>query len=254
MRNYLKITLHLVFCLTVLGALERDKLWAQLAPEVAAYGYADTLFVNGNVVSMDDTSTSTEVGNVYQGLAVKGTQIVKLGTNQEVRALAGPDTTVFDLKGRTMIPGIIESHRHIYGGAVRELERLGFKYPPDGVKMVSMQADRDLEKTQAIMRDTIQAAVQEVNPGDWVVLRIQGHPEAPREAGLWGFTRRLTNRQTLDLWTPENPILVSPGLRGNVNSRALEVLNEFLPGYSASIQETMHGIDIGEEGLDGSSG
>ena len=247
MRNYLKITLHLVFCLTVLGALERDRLWAQLAPEVARYGYADTLFVNGKVVSMDDTSTSTEVGNVYQGLAVKGTRIVKLGTNQEVRALAGPDTTVFDLKGRTMIPGIIESHRHIYGGAVRELERLGFKYPPDGVKMVSMQADRDLEKTQAIMRDTIQEAVQEVNPGDWVVLRIQGHPEAPREAGLWGFTRRLTNRNTLDLWTPENPILVSPGLRGNVNSKALEVLNEFLPGYSASIQETMHGIDIGED-------
>ncbi|MCH8818834.1 MAG: amidohydrolase family protein [Acidobacteria bacterium] len=247
MRNCPKMTLHLVFCLTVLWAFETDKVWAQLPPEVARYGYADTIFVNGKIVSMDDKSTSTEVGNIYQSIAVKGTKIVKLGTSQEVRALAGPDTTVFDLKGRTMIPGIIESHRHIYGGAVRQLDRLGFKYPPDGIKMVSMQADRDLEKTQAIMRDAIQDAVKDVNPGDWVVLRIQGHPEAPREAGMWGFARRLTNLKTLDLWTPDNPLLVSPGLRGNVNSKALEVLNEFLPGYSASIQETMHGIDIGED-------
>ena len=47
-------------------------------------------------------------------------------------------------------------------------------------------------------------------------------------------------------WTPENPVLVNPGLRGNLNSKALEVMNEFLPGYSASIHETMHGDDIGE--------
>ena len=61
------------------------------------------------------------------------------------------------------------------------------------------------------------------------------------------MTRRLTNRRTLDLWTPDNPVLMRPGLRGNINSKALEVLNEFLPGYSASIQETMHGVDIGED-------
>ena len=247
MRNYQKIVTHLVFCLTVLFVLEAGGLIAQLPPEVASYGYADTIFFNGKVVSMDDTSTSTEVGNVYEGIAVKGTKIMKLGTNEEVRALAGPDTRVLDLQGRTLLPGIIESHRHIYGGATRHLERFGFKYPPEGVTMVTMQADRDLEKTQALIRETVQDAVRQVDPGDWVVVRIQGHPEAPREAGVWGFTRRLTNRDTLDLWTPENPVLVSPGLRGTINSRALEVLDDFLPGYSASIQETMHGIDIGED-------
>ena len=247
MENFRKINTHLVFCLTVLWVFQTAGLFAQLPPEVARSGYADTIFVNGKVVSMDDTSNSTDVGNVYEGIVVKGDRIMKLGTNEEVRALAGPDTRVLDLKGRTLIPGIIESHRHIYGGATRHLERLGFKYPPDGVTMVSMQADRDLEKTQAIMRQAIQDAVKEADPGDWVVLRIQGHPDAPREAGLWGFTRRLTNRNTLDLWTPENPVLVSPGLRGSVNSKALEVLNDFLPGYSASIQETMHGLDIGED-------
>ena len=220
--------------------------FAQLPPEVAQFGYADTIFVNGKIVSMDDWSSSAGVGNVYQGVAVKGDEIVKLGTSREVRALAGPDTKILDLKGRTLIPGIVEPHSHIYGSAIQYLDRFGFKYPPDGI-IVTMQADRDLEKTQAIMRDTIQDAVKKVDPGQWVVLRIEGNPEAPGEASFWGFTRRLTNRKTLDLWSSENPLLVRPGPRGWINSKALEMLNEFLPGYSASIQETMHGDVINED-------
>jgi len=218
----------------------------QIPPEVAQHGYADTILVNAKVVSMDDKSTSTSVGRIYQAVAVKGHKIVKLGTSGEIRALAGPDTRVLDLKGRTLIPGIIEPHMHIYGEAIRYLDRFGFDYPPNGI-VVSMQAERDLEKTQALMREKIQEAVRQARPGQWILLSISGHPEAPSEARLWGFTRRLTERKTLDLWTPENPLLVRPGPRGWVNSQALEVLNEFLPGYSASIQETMHGDTIGED-------
>ena len=137
-----------------------EPLQAQaIPPEVARFGYADTIFINGKVVSMDDKSNSTQVGNVYQALAVKGDKIVKLGGNQDVRALAGPDTRVLDLKGRTLIPGIIEPHMHIYGEAVQHLERFGFTYPPNGV-IVNMQAEEDLEKTQAALREKILEAVQ----------------------------------------------------------------------------------------------
>ena len=139
-------------------------LHAQQIPlEVAQYGYADTVLVNGKVVSMDDKSTSSSVGRVYQAVAVKGNRIVKLGTSGEIRALAGPDTRVLDLKGRTLIPGIIEPHMHIYGEAIRYLDRFGFEYPPNGI-VVSMQAERDLEKTQALMREKIQEAVRQARP------------------------------------------------------------------------------------------
>ncbi len=219
----------------------------QLPPEVEQYGYADTIFVNGKIVSMDDASNSAQVGNIYQAVAVKQDKIVKLGTNEEIQALAGRITRVFDLAGRTMIPGIIESHQHIYGRALRWADRVGFKYPPDGVTFVQAQADRDLEKTQAIIRDTLTEAVKKVDKGDWIVLSMQPYPETPGMLQFWGMTRRLTNRRTLDLWTPDNPVLMRPGLRGNINSKALEILDEFLPGYSDSIQETMHGVDIGED-------
>ena len=113
--------------------------------------------------------------------------------------MAGRITTVFDLKGRTLIPGIVETHAHIYGGALNYAARFGLQYPPDGVTFISAQADRDLEKTQAIMRDAIRDTVKTVDPGDWIVLNMRSHPDAPRELSTWGMTRRLTNRQTLDL-------------------------------------------------------
>lgn len=220
---------------------------AQLAPEVAKFGYADTVFFNGKVVSMDDISNSTNVGHIYQAIAVKADKIMKVGTNEDAKALAGPDTKVLDLKGRVLMPGIIEPHSHIYGGVTRFLSRFGFKFPPNGI-IVTAQADRSLEKTQGIVRDTLKDAIKKVKPGEWVVLNITPHPEAPTDLRVWAWTRRLTNRKTLDLWGGDkNPVLFQPSSRGWLNSKALEVLNDFFPGYSASIQETMHGIDIGED-------
>ena len=98
----------LILTLGVLLVTQATTSLAQLPVEVARQGYADAIFVNGNIVSMDDVSASTEAGSVYQAIAVKNTRIMKLGNNQEVRALAGPDTRIYDLKGRTLIPGIIE--------------------------------------------------------------------------------------------------------------------------------------------------
>ncbi len=223
--------------------------FAQLPAEVAQYGYPETIFLNGKVVSMDDASRSTDVGSIYQAIAVKRDKIMKLGTTEQVRALAGPDTQVFDLKGRTLMPGIIEPHSHMYGRAVQLLDRLGFKYPPEGVYFTSAQAHpTDLEKTQAIMRDALKDAVAKVDDGDWIVLRLNRHPDQPTlQLQLWGDTRRITNRRTLDQWSPDNPVLMQPGHRGNINSKALEIMEDFLPGYAASIHETMHGDVIGED-------
>ena len=248
MKNHQNSVSCLAVWTAVLVLLATGGLMAQLHPDVAKHGYADTLFINGKVVSMDDKSTSTEVGTIYQAVAVKGEKIMKLGTTQEIRAVAGPDTRVLDLEGRTLIPGIIEPHSHMYGRAVQHLDRLGFKYPPEGVYMTQATADpTSLEKTQSIIRDAIKEAVTKVDPGDWIVLNLGRHAEeAPQQLRLWQMTRRLTNRKTMDLWAPDNPVLMRPGLRGNINSKALEVLEDFFPGYTKSIHETMHGDVIGE--------
>ena len=129
MLNYLK-GLNLVtasLATTILLASVGTAQPQDLPELVKRQGYADTIFVNGKIVSMDDTSISSEPGTVYQALAVKRDSIMKLGTNAEVRALATDFTIVYDLNGRTMIPGIIETHSHIYGAALSYLDRFGIK-------------------------------------------------------------------------------------------------------------------------------
>jgi predicted amidohydrolase YtcJ len=76
---------------------------------------------------------------------------------------------------------------------------------------------------------------------------MQAHPDKPLELDLWGDTRRLTNRKTIDQWAPNNPVVVSPGNRGFINTAALDILNDFFPGYSDSIRDSMHMDEIGED-------
>lgn len=226
-------------------------LRAQNLPAIVEQvGYADSVFINGKVVSMDDASASTSPGRVYQAVAVKGDKIIKLGSTSDVQAVAGRGTKVYDLKGRTMIPGIVESHQHIYGNSLRWLDRFGIKWPPHGI-IVEQEAAVDLEKTQAIMRDTIRDAVKKVKPGEWIWLNLRPNPkEAPGDLHAWGAMRRLTNRKTLDTFAANNPVVVQPGNRGFINSKGLEAINRVLPGYSDSIRESMHGDEIGADPAD----
>ncbi|MBI4455890.1 MAG: hypothetical protein HY644_08330, partial [Acidobacteria bacterium] len=56
-------------------------------------GYADIILVNGKIVSMDDRSiTPDSPGHIYQAMALKGKKIMALGTNEEIKALAGSKT------------------------------------------------------------------------------------------------------------------------------------------------------------------
>src|SRR5262245_50620095 len=67
---------------------------------------ADLILTNGKIVTVDDRFS------IAQAVAVRGARIVAVGTNQDVTRLAGPATRRIDLRGRTMIPGLIDHHGH----------------------------------------------------------------------------------------------------------------------------------------------
>ncbi len=71
------------------------------APEAA-----DIVFLHGRI------HTQNAQRDVAQALALRGNRIVAVGTDQAVQALTGPGTHVVDLKGRVMLPGIIDAHVH----------------------------------------------------------------------------------------------------------------------------------------------
>ncbi|MDD5127338.1 MAG: amidohydrolase [Dehalococcoidales bacterium] len=78
------------------------------APSPFAPTDADLVLVNGKVITVDLKDS------IAQAVAVKNGKIIKVGSNDEVKALIGQQTKVLDLKGRTVTPGLVDSHTHVY--------------------------------------------------------------------------------------------------------------------------------------------
>ena len=173
-------SINLIFTtLLVLGLLATSSGLAQDRPAlVEQMGWADTVLVNGNIVSMDDRSIVPDtVGNVYQAMAIKGKHIMALGTDQEMRRLAGSSTRIVDLDGRTTIPGLIQTHYHLFGTAAR---RYGPQYGfTDPSIQLSVTATTDVEGTAKAIRETVLNAIQAQNiPEDqWISVRVQDNKD-----------------------------------------------------------------------------
>jgi predicted amidohydrolase YtcJ len=71
---------------------------------------ADTIYTNAKIVTVDGKAS------IAQAMAIKDGKFVRVGTRDEAMSLAGPNTKVVDLGGRTVIPGLTDSHFHDAGG------------------------------------------------------------------------------------------------------------------------------------------
>ena len=71
----------------------------------------DTIFYNGKIITVDSGFT------VQQAFAVRGEQYVAVGTTAAIRALAGANTRLVDLRGSAVIPGLSDNHDHLYNSA-----------------------------------------------------------------------------------------------------------------------------------------
>jgi len=84
--------------------------------------FADAVYHNGKVLTVDERFS------IAQALAVRDGKVMAAGSNAEILNLAGPKTKRLDLKGKTIIPGFIDTHSHLFQYAaanwVEDLERL----------------------------------------------------------------------------------------------------------------------------------
>lgn len=81
---------------------------------------ADTIAVNGKIVTLDDHDYSEDPGTIAEAMAIRDGTILDIGDTERVRRWSGPDTRTIDLDGKTVLPGIVESHVH----PVNTMERL----------------------------------------------------------------------------------------------------------------------------------
>ncbi len=93
-------------------------LWLSAIASAFAADSADTIFVNGRIVTVDDGFT------IAEGVAIRGQRIVAVGKNADVLELQSRGTKVIDLKKRTVIPGLIDNHAHFIRAPEHEEMRL----------------------------------------------------------------------------------------------------------------------------------
>src|SRR3990172_8964428 len=109
------VTRILMFaCLMVTLAAAQEK---QTVP-VAIIAYPDMILHNGKIVTMEDAGFNQSTGRTVEAMAIRDRKIQALGSNTEMLAYAGPNTTKVDLKGRTVVPGIVDPHTHIHNSTV----------------------------------------------------------------------------------------------------------------------------------------
>lgn len=154
------------------------------------------IYINGNIITMNEAAPAAEA------LGVSGESIAIVGSNADVRAWGGDDCESIDLGGKTVIPGLIESHNHISPGAVWS-----------SYANCSSVTCSTLEE----VLDAISERVAQTPAGEWV----QGFGlDDTANADM-----RHLNRHDLDAITTEHPIYVShvSGHLAYLNSKALEM-------------------------------
>jgi hypothetical protein len=169
---------------------------------------ADTIFHNGKILTVDSNFS------IAQAIAVRGNRIAAVGANQDVLALRGPNTQVIDLKGRTVIPGLIDTHRHIYGGGEgTEHERR--RYP---INWQAVKTKQDVLNQMKSFMDKYKFPA-----GQWVY--FTGGPRT--QEGLELLYDQL-NQHDLGSVTPNNPVAMGLGIPDFngflVNAKAMEYL------------------------------
>jgi predicted amidohydrolase YtcJ len=157
----------------------------------AATAIADTIVVNAKVITCDAAFS------IAEAVAIKDGKFCAVGSRKDVEALAGPGTTVIDAAGRTVVPGLIDTHAHVEAAGL-------FKYTVsfDGAKTVAA----------ALARVTEMAA--KTPPGEWIRGRMW-HPMSQLQE------QRMLNRWELDQAAPDHPVALPIGHFTLCNSRAL---------------------------------
>jgi len=143
---------------------------------------ADTILTNGKIITVDQQFS------IQEAVAVRDGKILSVGKTADIRKFAGPNTRLIDLQGRTVIPGLIDSHLHGIRAA------LSFSTEVNWIGAASLD--------DALGRIT--QASRTMKPGAWLIV-----------AGGWNVQqfkeRRLPTQAELVTAAPNNPVYVQLG-------------------------------------------
>jgi predicted amidohydrolase YtcJ len=141
---------------------------------------ADIVLLNGKVLTVDANDS------VAEAVAIKGDRIMAVGSSKDIAAMAGPRARRIDLKGRTVTPGLIDTHAHLTFGATREAFEVNLSYPN--------------AKSMADVARLVKERVARARKGEWIT--GSGWDEGKL------VERRYIYAKDLDGVSPDNPVIL----------------------------------------------
>jgi hypothetical protein len=158
----------------------------------AAAERADLILHHGKIVTVDAAFRLAEA------LAIRGDRILAVGGNEEILKLAGPESKQVDLQGKTVLPGLIDSHSHPPMAAMYE-----FDHPVPNMETV------------ADVLEYVKSRAKALPEGQWIRLQ-QVFVTRLRD-------QRFPTRQELDQAAPRHPVVFRTGPDAALNSLALKL-------------------------------
>jgi predicted amidohydrolase YtcJ len=153
----------------------------------------DTILYDGKICTVD------EAFRIASAVAIEDGAFLAVGDSAEIRPMAGPETDEIDLEGRTVIPGLVDSHVHVRQVGM-DLERVALFEATSVDEVLEAVGDRATEAPD----------------GEWVLAGWGWHESQLDE-------RRLPTRSELDGVAPDNPVFIPRGAHVAVlNSAAMD--------------------------------
>ncbi|HWP56852.1 MAG TPA: amidohydrolase family protein [Candidatus Acidoferrales bacterium] len=194
-------------------------------PELISY--PDTILHNGKIATMDDQTRSTNPGTIVQAVAIREGKIVATGNNRQILAMKGPQTKIIDLKGRTVVPGIIDTHSHLFDYALDAQEKKSVR------TRLRAQPGETWESIKKRTLEAVKEMAAKKKPGEWIALDL------PREGigsdgklmnGIVIARRGFIHKNELDQLAPNNPVYIKMRTTCIINTKAMDLVKTVWAG------------------------
>jgi predicted amidohydrolase YtcJ len=155
---------------------------------------ADTLLVNGHIMTLDAANS------IAEAIAIRGDKVLMTGSDNSIRPIAAQGAKIIDLKGRTVTPGFIDPHLHFRVLGLQNVYYTPFM-PPEVKDIPSLQR-------------TLAEVLKSKQPGEWLMGYYIGLND-----------KTIPGKEDLDPVSKNNPVFIMHigGHWGTANSAAMQI-------------------------------
>ncbi|MEM3641836.1 MAG: amidohydrolase [Candidatus Bathyarchaeia archaeon] len=159
--------------------------------------YADLVLLNGNIITLHEARPFAEA------VAIKDDRIIKVGRNTEIAQYISRKTKVIDLNGKSVVPGLIDSHIHVADVAKTLL-------------WVDLEGANSIEEIKNLVNERVRKTLR----GKWIIGKGWDEEKLAE--------KRMPNASDIDEVAPENPVILyrAKGRVCVVNSLTLQLVSK----------------------------